>query len=353
MSGDPQPAGGGVEKKLAAGVLLALGLGCGLVLWPFLSAAIWAVVLCISSWPLYTRLLGWCRQRRTVAAGMMAAAMVLVVLLPFVVVGMSVGDNIQDLTRALKEWQTTGGPPAPAWLAKLPGVGPAAVEKWEAWAADGAGLRAQAGQLAERLGPQLLQGAVALGAGLMQLGFSILIVFFLFQDGGGLGSRVLAIMGRIAGPRGQHLTRVACDTVRSVVYGILGTALVQGVATGLGVWIAGVPNVALLALLAFFSAVVPMAGPALVWLPAALWLFAQGATKWGVFLVVWGVAVNNIDNVLKPYLISQGSDLPFILIFLGVLGGAMAFGFIGVFLGPTLLAVGYRLVVEWNAEKPA
>jgi predicted PurR-regulated permease PerM len=94
------------------------------------------------------------------------------------------------------------------------------------------------------------------------------------------------------------------------------------------------------------SVAVPV-GPPLVWLPAALWLFHQGSTGWGIFMLAWGVVVSSVDNVVKPWLISQGSDLPFILIFFGVLGGALVFGFIGVFIEPTLLAVGYRLVVEW------
>ena len=106
-----------------------------------------------------------------------------------------------------------------------------------------------------------------------------------------------------------------------------------------------------MALLTFFASVVPVIGTALTWLPAAIWLFHQGATGWGIFMLIWGVGIANIDNVVKPWLISQGSNMPFILIFFGVLGGALTFGFIGVFLGPTLLAVGYRLVEEWAATK--
>ena len=107
----------------------------------------------------------------------------------------------------------------------------------------------------------------------------------------------------------------------------------------------------MLALLTFFLSVVPV-GPPLIWLPAALWLFHQGSSGWGIFMVIWGVGVSSLDNFVKPWLISQGSALPFLLIFFGVLGGALAFGFIGVFIGPTLLAVGYRLVAEWVSTDP-
>jgi predicted PurR-regulated permease PerM len=154
---------------------------------------------------------------------------------------------------------------------------------------------------------------------------------------------------RIAGERGQHLLEVAGNTVRGVVYGILGTALVQAVIAGIGFLIAGVPGAGVLALLTFFLSVVPV-GPPLVWLPASLWLFQQGSTGWGVFMLIWGVGVSSVDNVVKPWIISQGSAMPFLLIFFGVIGGALAFGFIGVFIGPTLLAVGYRLVAEWFAS---
>ena len=138
--------------------------------------------------------------------------------------------------------------------------------------------------------------------------------------------------------------------MRGVVYGILGTALAQAVMAGIGFVMAGVPGAGVLTLLTFFLSVVPM-GPPLIWGPAALWLFHEGSTGWGVFMLIWGVGVSSIDNVVKPWLISQGSAMPFLLILLGVLGGALAFGFIGVFLGPTLLAVGFRLVEEWVSGK--
>jgi predicted PurR-regulated permease PerM len=140
---------------------------------------------------------------------------------------------------------------------------------------------------------------------------------------------------------------VAGNTVRGVVYGILGTAIVQGVIAGIGFLIAGIPGAMLLGMLTFFLSVVPM-GPPLVWIPCTIWLFSQGRTGMGIFMIVWGIGVSSIDNVVKPWLISQGSAMPFVLIFFGVLGGALAFGFIGVFLGPTLLAVAYRLIEEWS-----
>jgi len=122
---------------------------------------------------------------------------------------------------------------------------------------------------------------------------------------------------------------------------------VQAVMAGIGFVIADVPGAALLALLTFFLSVLPM-GPPLIWIPAVIWLFSEGFTGRAIFMLIWGLIVSSVDNVVKPWLISQGSELPFVLIFFGVIGGALAFGFIGVFLGPTLLAVLYRLIEEWS-----
>ena len=343
----PSPLNSTLERTLGWAVLLLLLAGCLLVLRPFLSALLWAVVLCSSGWPVYQRLLGWLGNRRTLAALVMSLAMILVLLLPFLVVGATLADNVQELTAAARRLIQDGPPDPPAWLARLPVVGPSASDYWQSLSTDSSKLWSEAQRLIEPGGAWLLKGGIALGGGVVQMALSIFIAFFLFRDGVAAAGRLVIAVERIGGERGRHLLLVAGNTVRGVVYGILGTALAQAAAAAIGFLIAGVPGVALLALLTFFSSVVPIVGTALTWVPASLWLFHQGSTGWAVFMLVWGVGVANIDNVVKPWLISQGSNLPFILIFFGVLGGALTFGFIGVFLGPTLLAVVYRLVDQW------
>jgi predicted PurR-regulated permease PerM len=337
-----------LEQYLGWGVLLVLLAGCLIVLRPFVSALLWAVVLCVSSWPVYRQLLGWLGNHRTLAALAMTLGMVLIVLLPFVIVGTTLADNINQLTDATKRWVENGPPAPPEWLAKVPVVGAQATEYWQGMAADTSKLWTEAQRFIEPASTWLLKGGLALGGGLIQLALSIFIAFFLFRDGVAVGERLTTAVERIGGEPGRHLLTVAGKTIRGVVYGILGTALLQAITTGIGLLIAGVPGAMLLGLLTFFVSVVPVVGTGLIWIPAALWLFHQGLTGWGIFLLIWGVGVANIDNFVKPWLISQGSDMPFILIFFGVVGGALAFGFIGVFLGPTLLAVGFRLLEEWN-----
>jgi predicted PurR-regulated permease PerM len=342
-----------LEKNLGWIVLLLLLGGCLLVLRPFLSALLWAAVLCVSSWPFYRRLLKLLGNRRTLAALTMSLGMILVVLLPFVIIGATLADNVKELTAATKHWIAQGPPSPPTWLAKMPVVGHQATEYWQSLAADTTKLWSETQRFIEPVSSWLLAAGLALGRGVLELGLSIFIAFFLFRDGLAAAERLNTGVERIGGERGKHLLTVAGNTIRGVVYGILGTALTQAVVAGIGYVIAGVPGAGVLALLTFFTSVVPVLGTALVWVPAAFWLFHQGSTGWGIFMLIWGAGVANIDNVLKPWLISQGSNMPFILIFFGVLGGAVAFGFIGVFLGPTLLAVGFRLVEEWISTNRA
>jgi predicted PurR-regulated permease PerM len=336
------------EQTLGWVLLLALLLGCLFVVLPFVSAMLWAAVLCCSSWPLYTRVLGLVHGRRSLAALLMTLGMMLIVLLPFVIVGTTLADNTKDLTTAVRRWIAQGPPAPPQWLLKVPVVGQKATDYWQTLVDDTEKLRVEAQKLIEPVTAWLLKAGIALGGGLAELALSIFIAFFMFRNGAAIAERLTEAIERVAGDQGKHLLNVANKTVRGVVYGILGTALVQAVLLGIGLVIAGVPGPALLALLTFFFSVVPVVGTGLIWVPTAIWLFQQGSTGWGIFMVVWGIGVGNVDNFIKPWLISQGSDMPFILIFFGVLGGALAFGFIGVFLGPTLLAVGFRLIEEWG-----
>lgn len=344
----PPPPIRRLEKNLG---LLALGLllaGCLVVIRPFFSGLLWAIVLCFSTWPIYRRVLAALRGRRTLAALVMSVGMVLVLLLPFVVIGATLADSARELSSATRAWLSEGPPDPPGWLAGVPVIGQAADAYWREVAVDGARLWKDAEGLVEPLGAGLVRAGLLLGRGILEIGLSIFVAFFLFRDGVSAAENLTAGVVRLAGERGRRLLDVAGSTIRGVVYGILGTALVQAVMAGFGFALAGVPGAGLLAFLVFFLSVIP-GGPPLIWFPAAIWLFHRDQTAWGVFMLIWGLGVSSVDNVVRPWLISQGSALPFIFVFIGVLGGIVAFGFIGVFLGPTLLAVGYRLVEEWIA----
>lgn len=154
---------------------------------------------------------------------------------------------------------------------------------------------------------------------------------------------------RLGGELGEDMLTLSCNTVKGVMLGIFGTALAQSTVALFGFWLAGAPMPLLLALATFFLSVIPV-GPPLVWGGSALWLYNHGDHGWAIFLALYGLlAISTVDNVIKPLLISHSSHLPLLLVVLGVLGGAIAFGFIGIFLGPTLLAVGLTLIAHWVA----
>jgi predicted PurR-regulated permease PerM len=334
-----------LERTISGLALLLLVVGCLIVIFPFISALLWAVVLSFTTWSLYERMLAALKGRKTWAALLMTLSITLVLLVPFAVVGYTLADNLNDLSQAWHQWMQPGPPDAPL-LRKIPLIGNTVANYWLNIKSDQAAFLAKLKDWLQQYSPQLLNFGLALGRGLVELAVSIFITFFLFRDGLGVAVRSRSIAQRIAGDRGEQLLLLAGKTVRSVVLGILGTALVQGLVAGFGFLIAGVPAAPLLALLTFFLSVLPI-GPPLIWIPATIYLFTKGSIGWGIFMGAWGLVVSSVDNVVKPWLISQGSDMPFILIFFGVIGGALAFGLIGVFLGPTLLAVGFRLLKEW------
>ena len=337
------------DQALTLAVLAMLIIGCYFVLKPFLTALVWAAILCTTTWPLYLRLHARLDRRDALAALAMVLLLSLLMLAPFLVVGATIADNAERMATWGRQLLEAGPPEAPAWVAHLPVIGATVADYWNSMAHDTAQMLSVLSQYVEPLRKfAVASGASVLGA-VLQLALSIFIAWFMFRDGHLIVARMQAVAQRIAGARGVHLASVATTTVRGVVLGILGTALVQGVVAAIGFWIAGIGAAPLLGLLTFILSPVPV-GPPLVWVPAGLWLINDGQTGWGIFVLLWGTfAVSTIDNVIKPLIISRGSVLPFMFVLLGVLGGAAAFGFIGVFLGPVLLAVGYALLMEWAA----
>ena len=338
-----------IEQMVVIALLLILAIGCFLVLRPFLSALLWALILSFSTWPLYDWLVRALGGRRTLAAALMTLLVAVVLVLPPVIVGSSMADDVAKVIGMVRTLLAQGLPGPPDWILEVPLVGSSLHDWWSGLSAQGAAWTATFHPYLETARDLLLSTGVSLGQGVLQLSLSVLAAFFFFRDGAAGARHLDVAFERLVGERAQGLLAVAGGTIKGVVYGIMGTALAQATLQAIGLWLTGVPAAGFLGFLTFFLSFVPM-GPALVWLPATVWLFYKGALGWAVFLALWGFfAVSGVDNVLKPYLISRGSKLPLILVFLGVLGGVVAFGFVGVFLGPTLLALGYTLVLEWIA----
>lgn len=342
------------DRLLAQILLLGLLSACLWVLAPFASALFWAAVLAFASWPLMRLLTRWLDGRETAAAALLTLVWMVLVAVPLVWLGFNLADHIRDVTLFLKEVQVDGLPTPPTWLGAIPLVGERLVGLWMTLDQQGAALFAAARPYLGQVGNWLLARSAQIGGGMLELVLSLVLVFFFYRDGPRLAAFVLSLLQRLIGDRAEHYLRLVAGTVQRVVNGVIGTAAAQGLLALVGFLIAGVPGALVLGILTFILSLIPM-GPPLVWVPATAWLFWQGEYGMAIFLGAWGMfIISGVDNVLKPYLISRGGNLPLVVVLLGVFGGILAFGFMGLFLGPTLLAVAYSLLSDWvgNREIP-
>jgi predicted PurR-regulated permease PerM len=333
-----------LEQTVALAGLAVVAAGCFLVMRPFLSATLWALIFAAALWRPFGFLAA--RTGRSRAALLLTLGTALLTLVPLGLLAARGAGELDQLRVLAEQLRDRGLPTAPGWVADIPLVGGAITEWWGRIGADlntlSTAIRPYAGDLAQA-GLSIVMG---FANGLLELLAALLIAFFLFRDGDEMAAALARGIRRLT-PRGDALIAVAAGTVRSVVLGIVGTALCQGVLASIGLAIAGVPGPVLLGFLTALGSPFPVL-PILPWLGGVIWLLTQGATGWAIFLALWGVlGVSSADNFVRPWLISLGSPLPMLLILLGVLGGVIAFGFLGLFLGPTLLAVGYALIQEW------
>jgi predicted PurR-regulated permease PerM len=338
-----------IERTVGLVMLAILAVGCVLVLRPFFTAVCFALILVVATWPAFDRLQRLLSGRKTLAAFLMITLATLVFVLPPALVASRIDYNVAGTVGMLRDISEHGLPPPPAWVADLKVIGPEIDARWQALAGTepAAVERVQAFVVWARL--QLVGAGLSLGNAVIQLILAMLTAFFLYRDGVAVQRSLVAAAKRIAGDNAPRLLRVAYATIIGVVYGVLGTSLAQALLLLIGLWVTGIPAALLLGLLLFVLSLIPL-GPLLVVGPAAVWLYFSGEVGWSVFIIVWSIAASLVtDNVLKPWLISRGTELPLILILFGVIGGAVTFGGLGLFLGPTLLAVGYELIREWNA----
>jgi predicted PurR-regulated permease PerM len=347
---DSEQADGTIERWTGIAVVVILAVACLFILRPFISAALWGAILCFSTWPLFTRLTAELGGRRTLAALLATLLLSAIIIAPVAILVSRITANTTEIIEASRKLIHEGPAAPPAWVASVPIVGPRLAARWSVLSEDSAERLAEIAKWLPAVKDAVLGGARALAAGLVEIVLSLLMVFLFYCDGEAIANRLNFTVTRIGGTEGIHLLDVAGTTIRAVLYGVLGTALLQGVLAGVGFMVAGVPGAALLAFLIFVVAAFPV-GPLLVGAFPIFWLYRQGAIEWAIFIAIWVVIVGNLDSLLRPLLIARGGgSMPLILVLFGVIGGAMAFGLIGLFLGPTLLAVGYSMIDEWSTE---
>lgn len=342
-------------RELTRTLLGAIFLG-GLIvtsLWilrPFIAATIWATMIAVATWPVLLWFQDRLWRRRWLAIAAMTALLLLVFAVPLALAIATIVTNADEIGAQLKSIAGFRMPTPPAWIAHLPFIGPKVVLVWEQAAASGVeGLLARVMPYGGRLAQWLVAEAGNVGILFMQFLLTLVLTALLYGSGEAAAQEVLRFGRRLAGVRGENAVLLAGQAIRGVALGVVVTALVQAALGGLGLVVAGVPFAALLTAVVAFLCIAQI-GPTPVLVPAVIWLYWSGETGWGTFLAVWTVIVVTIDNVLRPLLIKRGADLPLLLIFAGVIGGLLAFGLVGVFVGPVVLAVAYTLLRAWIAD---
>ncbi|MBV8739496.1 MAG: AI-2E family transporter YdiK [Alphaproteobacteria bacterium] len=347
----------GPQRDLVRTVLAILFIG-GLIatsfwiLWPFLPATLWATALVVATWPIMLQVQRRLWNRRGLAVAVMTLALLLVFVAPFWLAVATIAQNFDTLvgwTQAIVAFRL---PPPPAWLTDLPMFGSQIIAVWQKVEASGIDeLAAKAAPYAGGMAGWFVGALGGLSITIVQLLLTLVIAAVLYAGGDRAEAIVERFGHRLAGVRGRESVRLAGQAIRSVALGVVVTALVQAIMTGAGLAMAGVPLATVLTAVTFMLCIAQL-GAGLVLIPAIVWLFWSGHPGWGTFLVVWTIIVISLDNIVRPLLMRKAVHLPLVLLLAGVIGGLIAFGLVGIFLGPVVLAVAYTLLLAWLDEDP-
>ena len=345
-----------IERSILVLLFVGLLVGVLAIIKPFTTAILFGATLATAAWPLRQVLVRW-GLRRAAAAAVLLLLSLVVVVLPMLVVAPHLA---AQLGQAVQRVQSYFGatPEQPAWIKSLPLVGRRITAGWDRVVEVKGNLGTLLEPFTEDVEQVMIAAARALADSLVQVLLSLIVATMFWTNGDGLVATLHDALRRLGGPIAEQALDVAAGAIRGVAYGVVGTAAIQAGLLTAGLAVAGVPAAAMLGFVGLLLALSQIGGPLLilVWGGAAWWLFAQDQHAWGVFMVVWGVFVGMIDNVLKPWLIGFGVEMPMSLTMLGVFGGFLAFGFLGLFIGPTLIAVLFTLFQSWRAvvlEQPA
>jgi len=342
-----------IERSIVVLLVIGLLLGVLTVLWPFTIAILFGATLAIATWPLRQAMVargfarGW-------AATLLLLLSLVAIALPVLVMAPVLTDQ---LTQGMHHVQTyfAAAPAQPAWLSSVPFVGSRLVRIWDEVFRTGGDLGAALAPYTETVQRMLLAAARGLADSVVQIVLSLVVATMFWIQGGALVEQLHDILGRLGGAIAEDTLNATAGAVKSVAYGVIGTAVIQAVLLTLGLTAAGVPGATTLGFVGLLLAVSQIGGPLLVliWGGAAWWLFDHDFQGWGVFMIAWGLMISLIDNFLKPWLIGLGVNMPMPLTILGVFGGFIAYGFLGLFIGPTLIAISFILLEAWRGQSPA
>jgi predicted PurR-regulated permease PerM len=331
-------------------VLLVIGLFVAVlaVIRPFFTAILFGASLATAAWPVRQALV-----RHGLGHGMTATLLLLSSLaligIPMLAVAPNLADQLTDLMQRVQSY-FAAAPELPARLGRLPLIGDRLAAGWNHLVESGGNLRSLAASYAVDIEQVIVASARALADSVVQVILALVVATMFWASGEKLVAILHDVLRRLGGFTAEHTLDVAGLAIRGVAYGVIGTALIQALVLTIGLLLAGVPGAGMLGFIGLLLAISQIGAPLIVvlWGGAAWWLFGQDQQAWGIFMIVWGLIVSTIDNIIKPWLIGFGVEMPLSLTILGVFGGFVAFGFLGLFIGPTLIAVGFTLLQAWR-----
>lgn len=337
-----------VRAAVRLSLLALLVYWCLEILSPFLNPILGGVVIAVAVRTPYTKLTRVLGGRAKLAAALMVVMALVVLIVPTLSLGASLADSTAGLSDDLLHDKIEVPTPSDS-IAELPIVGE---RLHEAWLTASQNLESALVKLAPYLkdvGVWLVSTVGDLGMGVLMFVVAILIAGALLPNGdraARLADRVAFI---IAGPRGSKLVGLAADSVQSVTRGVIGVAVIQSLLAGLGMLVVGVPGAGLWTLMILILAVMQLPSM-LVLIPVIIYVFSSSSTVVAVLFTIWAALVGLSDNVLKPLLMGRGSSVPMLVLFLGSLGGFMAGGILGLFVGAVILSLGYTIFMAWVDE---
>jgi predicted PurR-regulated permease PerM len=338
--------------RITLSVLFIVGLitASFWILREFLLASVWATMIVVATWPLMLRVQSALWGRRSLAVVVMTLVLLLVFVIPFSLAVGTIVVNAHEIVVRAESLGEVKLPPPPDWVQALPFVGQRAASAWQEFSTSGP---------KELIRPYIRDAAVWVvqkmaGLGVMTIHFllTVAIAAILYARGETAAKGLCSFCRRLAGPEGDHVVHLAGQAIRGVALGVILTAIIAAALSEIGLAAAGVPFAAILSAIIFLLCVVQL-GPTLVLACAIAWLFWKGHSGWATALLLWSIVVVGVDHVLKPVLIKKGAQLPLLLVFAGVLGGLTAFGLVGIFVGPVILAVAYKVTEAWVREEAA
>lgn len=340
------------QHDVARGVLAVLfivGL-IGSALWilrPFLGAIVWAGTIVVATWPLMMAVQVWLWGKRALAVVVMTFVLLCVLGVPLSFTIGTIVSNADEVVAWATSLSTFKAPDPPVWLGNLPFVGARAIELWDRVATAGFEEIAASAAPYARIFIGWFIGQVGhFGVLLIEFLLTVILAAAMYANGELAAQRLVRFGQRLGGAGGENAVWLAGQTIRGVALGVVVTALVQTLFAALGLVIAAVPFATVLTAAMFLLSIAQI-GVLPVLGAVVAWLYWTGETGWGTFMLVWTIVAAPMDNFLRPILIKKGADLPLLLVFAGVIGGLLAFGLIGIFIGPVVLAVADRLLTAW------